>query len=135
MNFPQISTPMRELVHPLIGLILPAEPQRATCEARAHELHTQYRLRTVDRLTPAPLLQIFRLAALLTRAMRVVLMITDLQASGNNPHFPPFQVLEFNFMKIYVALWKRSTEINELNPVHVVEGVMTWNCSLLRIRV
>lgn len=133
MNFPQISRPMRELVHPLRGLILPAEPQRATCGASAHELHTQYRLRTVDRLTPAPLLQIFWLAAHLTRSMRVVLMITDLQASGNNHHFPPFQVFGFNFIKIYVALWKKRMEINELNPVHVVEGVVTFSCSLLKI--
>jgi hypothetical protein len=69
-----------------------------------------------------------------------MLMVTDLEASGNDSRFPPFQVLGFNFMKIFVALWKRRMEFNEtakvfsLSRVHVVvEGVATWNCSLLRM--
>jgi hypothetical protein len=42
MNYPQISSPMREGVHPLEILILPVELQRATWDARAFTLNTQY---------------------------------------------------------------------------------------------
>jgi hypothetical protein len=91
------------------------------------------KLRTVDRLTPAPLLQIFRLVAHLYS--RYACDVDDYRAGSkwkqfSLPSLPSFGV---QFMKIYVAFWKRRMEINELSPVHVVEGVVTWNFSLLRM--
>ena len=89
MSYPQISSPMREGIHPLGSLILPVN-YREPLAMHAHLRFTRGPVTTLlTEWHPSLCCSSFSSLPIFTRAMHVVLMTRELEASGHHSRFPP----------------------------------------------